>query len=46
MQIILTLEILRKMILILIKKGNKKITHDEYHRFCDKALESNYDIEI
>lgn len=23
------------------KKGNK-IAHDEYHRFCDKALESNY----
>lgn len=22
-------------------KGNK-IAHDEYHRFCDKALESNY----
>lgn len=24
-----------------IKKGNK-IAHDEYHRFCDKALESKY----
>lgn len=31
-----------------IKKneGNKRITHDEYHRFCDKALESNYFLSL